>query len=67
MDSSLKTLGLITSGPAAFEMLRAGRSFRAPYSVTRKSGMPFSFLLKTFVRYSQRAESCIGIWCEKTE
>ena len=48
-------------------MIQQSRSFRTPFSVTLISGMSFSLFWKRFVRCSQRAESFIGIWCEKTE
>ena len=60
-DSSLSTLGLMPSGPAALEMLRACRSFKTPLSVTWISGMSFSWSGKRFVKYLQRAESFMGI------
>ena len=66
-DSSLSTLGLMSSGPAALEMLRACRSFKTPLSVTLISCMSFSWLCERFVKYLQRAESFMGICWEKTE
>ena len=55
-DTSLNTLGLMPSGPAALEMFRACRSFKTPLSVTWISGMSFSWLDERLVNYLQRAE-----------
>ena len=41
-----QTLGLMPSGPAALEVLRACRSFKTPFSVTWISGMSFLGLVR---------------------
>ena len=59
--SSLNTLGLKPSGPAALEIFSARSSLKTPLSVMRISGMSFSSFLDRLVRNLQRAESFIGI------